>query len=296
MTKPIPGPDPNPRKPRLVAPPGACDCHCHVFGPSDSFPYVPERNYTPPDAPLEQFLELLDVLGLERAVIVQPSVYGTDNTCTEDGIRRMDGRARGVAVIDPGVAEDELARLDANGFRGARLNLIHSGGSTPLDALETIAAKVAPFRWHVQLYLRGWILPDILPRLRDLPTEIVIDHLGHMDPGQGIEQSGFQALLTLMETGRCWVKLCAYRFDHGGAPFDRARRFAQALHAVAPDRLVWGTDWPHPDIPGPQPDVPGRMPNDGDLLDALGVWFEDEETVHRILVDNPTALYGFPAA
>jgi predicted TIM-barrel fold metal-dependent hydrolase len=102
--------------------------------------------------------------------------------------------------------------------------------------------------------------------------------------------------LTLLETGRCWVKLCAYRFDHGGAPFDRARYFAQALHAVAPDRLVLGTDWPHPDIPGPQPDVPGRMPNDGDLLDALGVWFEDEETVHHILVDNPTALYGFPAA
>jgi hypothetical protein len=184
---------------------------------------VPERNYTPPDAPLEQFLELLDVLGLERAVIVQPSVYGTDNTCTEDAIRRMDGRARGVAVIDPAAPEAEIARLDAAGFRGARLNLIHTGGSTPLEAIETVAAKVAPFRWHVQLYLRGRILPDILPRLRGLPTEIVIDHLGHMEPEEGIEQSGFKALLALMDAGRCWVKLCAYRFDQSGAPFNTRR-------------------------------------------------------------------------
>jgi predicted TIM-barrel fold metal-dependent hydrolase len=257
---------------------------------------VPERNYTPPDAPLEQFLELLDVLGLERAVIVQPSVYGTDNTCTEDAIRRMDGRARGVAVIDPAAPEAEIARLDAAGFRGARLNLIHTGGGTPLEAIETVAAKVAPFRWHVQLYLRGRILPDILPRLRGLPTEIVIDHLGHMEPEEGIEQSGFKALLALMDAGRCWVKLCAYRFDQSGAPFNRARPFALALNEAAPERLVWGTDWPHPDIPGPRPGVPGIMPNDGDLLDALGSWFEEEAAIRRILTDNPADLYGFDAA
>ena len=295
MTKPIPGPDPNPRKPKLAAPPGACDCHCHVFGPSDRFPYVPERNYTPPDAPLEDYLSLLDTLGLERAVIVQPSVYGSDNACSEDGIRRMNGRARGVAVIDPGAPEEEIARLNAAGFRGARLNLIHAGGSTPLTELETIAAKVAPFGWHVQLYLRGRVLPEILPRLRGLPTEIVIDHLGHMEPEQGLEQDGFTALLALMETGRCWVKLCPYRFDQTGAPFDRARAFALALNEAAPERVVWGTDWPHPDIAGPRPGVPGRMPNDGDLLDALGSWFEDEATIRRILTDNPAKLYGFGA-
>lgn len=296
MTKPIPGPDPHPRRPRLAAPPGACDCHCHVFGPAERFPYVPERNYTPPDAPLEDFLALLDILGLERAVVVQPSVYGTDNACTEDAIRRMNGRARGVAVIDPDAPEAEVARLDAAGFRGARLNLIHTGGSTPLDALEAVAARVAPFGWHVQLYLRGRILPDIAARLAGLPTDVVIDHLGHMDEEEGTGQEGFRALLSLLDTGRCWVKLCAYRFDHTGAPFDRARPFAQALNAAAPERLVWGTDWPHPDIPGPRPGVPGRMPNDGDLLDALGAWFEDPAAIRRILVDNPAALYGFAPA
>ena len=293
MTRPVPGPDPNPRKPRLKAPPKACDCHNHVFGPTARFPYSPERLYTPPDAPLEDFLRLLDILGIERAVIVQPSVYGADNSCTQDAIARMAGRARGVAVVDPEIDTETLKRLDAAGFRGLRFNLIHTGGSTSLSALEALAAKAMAVDWHVQIYLRGRMLPDLEPRLLSLPAPIVIDHLGHMEESQGTEQPGFQSLLRLVETGRVWVKLCPYRFDYSGFPYVKAQPFARHLAAAAPERLVWGTDWPHPDIGGPGPDERGPMPNDGDLLDALAVWFEDQALIHRILVDNPAALYGF---
>lgn len=293
MTKPIPGPDPKPRKPRLNAPPKSCDCHNHVFGPAARFPYVPDRQYTPPDAPLEMFVDLLDVLGIERAVIVQPSVYGTDNSCTEDAILRMNGRARGIAVVSPDIGAEELRRLDRNGFRGLRFNLIHTGGSTSIDALETLAAKAEPLGWHVQIYLRGRLLPTIEQRLANLPVSLVIDHMGHMDDDQDLNQPGVKSLLRLLEAGRTWVKLCPYRYDHGGFPFAKAKVLAQLLAKARPDRLVWGTDWPHPDLPGPNPGVPGPMPNDGDLLDALGEWFEDSGLIERILVDNPEALYRF---
>lgn len=287
MIRPVAGPDPSPRKPRLSVPPGACDCHCHVFGPTAQFPYSVDRQYTPPDAPLEDYIALLDTLGVERTVIVQPSIYGTDNSCTEDGIRRLAGRARGIAVVDRSVDDAELERLHAAGFRGVRFNLIHTGGSASLELLELLAAKVAPLGWHVQIYLRGRLLPEIEYRLKSLPTQVVIDHLGHMEAGQGTDQPGFRTLLQLVEHGRTWVKLCPYRFDWGGSPWDNAAPFAQALAKAAPERLVWGTDWPHPDIPG------GIMPNDGDLVDALGSWFSDDELIARVLVDNPTVLYVF---
>jgi len=293
MTKPVPGPNPNPTKPRIIIPTGACDCHSHIVGPTDRFPFVLEPNYTPPNAPLEDYLVLLNSLELTRAIIVQPSFYGTDNLCSEDAISRMDGRARGVAVIDPEIAEKEVARLNEAGFCGTRLNLINSSGNTRLDDLEKIANKIAPFDWHIQLFLHGRLLPDLISRLLDLPVEITIDHLGLMDPGQGIEQPGFQALLKLVVAGRCWVKLCPYRFDLTGYPYAKAQPLARALYKAAPERMLWGTDWPHPDVPGQNPGEAGLMPNDGDLLNALGIWFEEEADVHRILVDNPARLYGF---
>ena len=293
MTKPVAGPLPHPRKPRLNAPAGACDCHCHVFGPADRFPYAAERSYTPPDSPLEAYVKLLDHLGIERTVLVQPSVYGTDNAAHEDAIRRLGSRARGIAVVDPAIGTDELARLDRAGFRGVRFNLIHTGGSTPLEHIETLARKIAPLGWHVQLYMRGRILPEIAPRLLALPTAIVIDHLAHLEPDQQLDQPGFQALQRLIESGRCWVKICPYRFDHTGFPYRRAMAFARALNDAAPERLVWGTDWPHPDVPGPRADDNGPMPDDGELLDALGEWFPDRATLDRILVTNPARLYGF---
>jgi predicted TIM-barrel fold metal-dependent hydrolase len=293
MSKPVPGPLHSPRRPTLALPPGATDCHCHVFGPSARFPFVQGRGYTPPDAPLEDYLRLLERLGLERTVIVQPSVYGNDHSATEDAIRRLGARARGIAVVPPAVDGTELARLDAAGFRGTRLNLLNSGGGVPLEALETVAAKVAPLGWHVQIYAAPDLLADALPRLLALPTPVVIDHLGQIDPAAGLEQPGFRAMLRLIESGRGWVKLCAYRSDLEGAPFHRAAPFVRALEAAAPERLVWGTDWPHPNLPERAPGVPGLMPDDGDLVDALGVWFEDAAARERILVANPARLYGF---
>jgi multiple sugar transport system ATP-binding protein len=188
-----PSPQARPR-----TPPRACDCHCHVFGPVDRFPYVADRQYTPPDSTLEDYLGLLKVLGIERAVIVQPSVYGSDNSATEDGIRRMGGRGRGVAVVDGGCRRGRTGRLHEAGFRGVRFNLIHTGGSTSLDLLEDLAGRVAPLGWHVQIYLRGRLLPEIADRLKALPVDVVIDHLGHMEPGLGTGQPGFKALLDLL--------------------------------------------------------------------------------------------------
>lgn len=291
MTKPIASPDRKPHKPRLVAPPGACDCHSHVFGPADQFPYVPERQYTPPDSTIEDYLNLLSVLGVDRAVIVQPSVYGADNSATEDGIRRMGSRGRGVAVVERTIDEAELSRLHEAGFRGVRFNLIHTGGSASLDHLEELAARVSPLGWHVQIYLRGALLPQIADRLRRLPIDLVIDHLGHMERGKGVDQPGFEVLLDLLSGGRTWVKLCPYRFDPTGFPWMNAAPFARALAAAAPERMLWGTDWPHPDIPGLEPGTNGPMPNDGDLVDVLSEWFADRALIDRILADNPDRFY-----
>lgn len=293
MTKPVAGPVLNPSKPKLLAPPGACDCHCHVFGPVDRFPYVAARNYTPPEAPLESYLALMKHLGVERTVIVQPSIHGFDNAVTEDAIACIGENARGVAVVDPEIDARELKRLDAAGFRGVRFNLYHKGGSTPLDALEALARKVAPLGWHVQIYMFGKDLVDVGPRIKTLPTEVVIDHLGHFDIRQDTRQAGFRELLRLMEKGRAWVKICPYRFDVTGYPYPKAKPFVLELNEVAPDRLVWGTDWPHPDVPGPVEGENGEMPDDGKLLDALSAWFDDKAVIERILAENPARLYAF---
>lgn len=293
MTKPVAGPNPNPRKPDLRLPAGSCDSHCHIFGPAAQFPYFSGRSYTPPDVPFEQYAQLMQTLGIERSVIVQPSIYGTDNACTEDGIRRLGKNGRGVAVIDPEIHLSELRRLAEAGFKGARLNLYHPGGSTPLEQLEAVASRCAEVDWHTQIYIRGRLLPEILPRLKSLPTPIVLDHLAHMEYGQGLDQPGFKALRELLDGGKCWVKLCPYRFDISGPPYPEARKFVRAMYEAAPDRMVWGTDYPHPDVAGPTPDEPGPMPDDGDLVDAIATWFDSDADIRKVMVDNPKALYGF---
>ncbi len=287
MTKPIPGPVPNPKSPRRKAPPGSCDCHYHVFGPAERYPYSPARGYTPPDCLLEDFLRMHAVLGLERSVIVQPSVYGTDNRCSIEAVERLGpDRARGVAVIDDRTSDAELDRMQRAGFRGARFNLV-SKGALPIDLLEPTAKRLAERGWHVQLFVNGDVLAEMAARLQALPTEVVIDHMGHVDGHRGVDQPGFRALLGLLDSGRAWVKLSgAYRVDHGPAPWPLAAPIARALIAANPERCVWGTDWPHPDLHGP-------MPDDGDLLDALYDWVPDDTTLRRILVDNPARLYGF---
>ena len=281
--------NPDPGKPRLQIPPGSCDCHAHIFGPQDQYPYTPNRSYTPPEASVDAYLRMLGALGFERAVIVQPSVYGIDNRCTRDAIVAAGGMWRGVAVVEPCVSDSKLAELHAAGFRGVRINLLFKGG-LQMDTLEQIAQVIQPLGWHVQLLLDARELPELAPRLRRLPVDFVVDHMGHMPASLGIAHPGFQTLLELVRGGRCWVKLSgAYRISGRPLPYEDAIPFAGALVETAPDKLVFGTDWPHPSITVP-------MPQDASLLDLLEVWVPDETTRRQILVENPARLYDFSPA
>lgn len=286
------GPRPAPRRPRLQAPPGAIDCHAHIFGPVGRYPYSPKRLFTPPDVTLAQYRALLATLGIERAVLVTPSVYGMDNERQLDTLAEMQGRWRGVAVVPTDVADAELERLHRGGFRGVRVNLFAKSGLV-LDDLEAIAARVAPFGWHVQLHADARELAALAPRLSKLPVEVVFDHMGHVPAGAGVGHPGFQTLLALMGEGRFWAKLSApYRLSERPYPYDDVTPFARALIEAAPDRVVWGSDWPHPAVPGHMP-ANFVMPDDGDLLDILGLWTGDAEQQRKILLDNPKALYDF---
>jgi predicted TIM-barrel fold metal-dependent hydrolase len=279
--------NPDPGKPRLHIPPASCDCHAHIFGPQDQFPYTANRSYTPPEASTAAYLRMLGALGFERAVIVQPSVYGIDNSCTRDAIVASGGMWRGVAVVEPCVTDSRLAELHAAGFRGVRINLLFKGG-LQMETLEQIARVIQPLGWHVQLLLDGRDLPELAERLRRLPVDFVVDHMGHMPASLGTGHPGFQTLLELLRGGRCWVKLSgAYRIAAKPVPYDDAIPFARALVETAPDKLVFGTDWPHPSISVP-------MPQDASLLDLLPLWAPEEATRHKILVENPARLYGFP--
>jgi len=279
-------PDPDPRPPKFAMPAHACDCHAHVLGPPDKYPYVSNRSYTPPTALLEDYQALHRVLGIERAVIVQPSVHGTDNAVTLEGIAGYGPNARGVAVVDSDVSERELQRLHDGGIRGVRLNLLFGGG-VGLDALEPLAQRIASMGWHVQLLLDARDLVELAPRLGKVGVPLVVDHMGHMKTSHGMGHPGFQALLGLVREGVCWVKLSGnYRISSNGSPYSDAIPFARALIEAAPQHMVWGTDWPHPALSE-------FMPNDGDLLDALDDYAPEADLKQAILVDNPATLYGF---
>lgn len=285
-----PGPDADPRPPRFEMPDGACDTHAHVFGPEAAYPYSPSRGYTPPDASFEAYSHLHATLGIARGVLTQPSVYGTDNRAMLDAMARAPDRLRGVAAVDADVGDDELERLDGLGVRGLRLNLVDKGGM-PLgsfDAVHGLAQRLAPMGWHIEFLVHVHEFPDLRATLGALPVDVVIGHLGYMPAGEGPDHPGFQDLLALMRDGRCWVKLTgAYRISGRDAvPYDDVAPLAHALIDTAPDRVVWGSDWPHP--------IHYRtMPNDGELLDHLADWAPDPAVRRKILVDNPARLYGF---
>ncbi len=286
MTRPCLGPDPNPRPPKFAMPAGACDTHAHVIGAPEAHPYVAERSFTPPPAPLDAYQALHRALGIERAVIVQPSVHGTDNQVTLEAIAGYGPNARGVAVVDDGVQERELAWLDDGGVRGLRLNVLFGGG-VGLHALEPLAERIADMGWHIQLLIDARDMVELAPRLRRLPVPFVVDHMGHMNVAHGIEHAGFQALLRLVRDGVCWAKLSGnYRISAAGPPYGDAVPFARALIEAGPERMLWGTDWPHPALND-------LMPNDGDLLDALDDYAPEPDLKRAILVDNPARLYGF---
>lgn len=280
-------PDPHPRKPRLRVPHNACDCHAHVIGDGVRYPYVAHRSYTPPEATPEAYLAMHDALGIERGVLVQVSVHGTDNRLLLETLQQHRDRLRGVAVVPPNVTDAELERLVGAGVRALRLNVLFGGG-IGFDALEPLAAKATVFGLHLELLLDAASLEELAPRLARVEVPFVVDHMGFRPTERGLHDAGFQALLRLLDHPLAWVKLAgSYRVSSKGGDYRDTIPFAHALVAKAPERLVWGSDWPHVA-------VPGRMPNDGDLLDLLGEWVPDEQQRNAILADNPRRLYGFP--
>jgi 2-pyrone-4,6-dicarboxylate lactonase len=283
-------PDPDTRPPRFRAPADSCDAHCHVFGPAARFPYAPDRSYTPPDAPKESLAALHRILGLERAVIVQASCHGTDNRATLDAIAGSGGRYRGIAIVDRSFADKDYAALHDGGIRGVRFNFVkHLGGMPDMRVFHDVLDRVAPLGWHLVLHLDAADIVELAPVLRGLPLPFIIDHMGRVKAAAGLDQAPFRALLELMRLDTCWVKVCgAERVSSAGPPFADAVPFARALVAAAPDRVLWGTDWPHPNIAG-------RMPNDGDLVDLVPQIASDPVSRRKLLVDNPARLYGFGA-
>ena len=281
-------PHPDPHPPAAFAlPPGACDAHCHVFGPADRFPFAPGRAYTPPDAGVEQLAALHERMGLSRAVLVQASCHGTDNSAMVDALERSGGRYAGVAMIDESCPDTELDRLHAAGGRGARFNFVaHLGGGDP-DAFERTAYRVAPMGWHMVVHLDAGDIPAFADVLLKLPCPFIIDHMGRVPASAGLDQPPADALLRLLRDDRAWVKISgAERLTAGGRPpYDDVVALARALIATAGDRVLWGTDWPHPNV--------RHMPDDGDLVDLLGAFAPDAAERNRILVDNPQRLYDF---
>jgi 2-pyrone-4,6-dicarboxylate lactonase len=285
----IPPPHPDPHAPRRwTPPPGATDAHCHIFGPAARFPFSPDRSYTPPDAGIDDFEALQDRLGLGRAVFVQASCHGTDNSAMVDALARGRGRYAGVAMVDPSVSDGELADLHAVGVRGTRFNFVaHLGGAPDLDDLWSIVDRVAPLGWHVVLHFDAVDIPRYLEVLGRMPCPYVIDHMGRVPVDRGLDQPPFRALLDLLDDERAWVKVSgAERLTATGSPpYDPVVPFARALIQAAPDRVLWGTDWPHPNV--------RVMPDDGDLVDLLAAFAPDPGTRERILVANPERLYDF---
>jgi predicted TIM-barrel fold metal-dependent hydrolase len=275
------------RQARLAVPPGSVDCHTHVF--VDGYPLSPERGYDPPQSTLDDMLAMHDALGIERVVFTQPSVYGTDNSAILDAAARIPDRARAVVAVRGDVSDAELAELHRRGARGIRLNLDNVGGMpVELDEVAGLAKRVAGFGWHVEFLFAGPELPGLLPLLRSLDAPISIGHFGYMPAGEGVGYPPFQDLLGLVRGGNTWVKLSGpNRLGVGDLPpWPEVVPMAQALIEAGPDRMLWATDWPHPNKFVEQP-------NDADLLEQLGLWAPDEEMRRRILVDNPTKLYGF---
>jgi 2-pyrone-4,6-dicarboxylate lactonase len=282
---PNPGPDPNTRKPRFQLPPGTCDCHAHIFGPFDSFP-VRNQSYLPASAPLSEYLRLHQILGCSRGVLVQPSPYGTDNSAMKAALKSGRFPLRGIALIDDATTDQELDELHSLGVHGCRIHLSPGNAKTILPSLPGLAARIRRLGWHLQLLPSESELPDLVRLLPSLPVPAVIDHFGMVPASGGIESPAFQALLQLAQNRRCWFKLSApYRISSQSPGFPDVTPLVQALVAAAPDRCVWGTDWPHPNA--------SFMPNDGDLVDLLPAWIPDEALRRKVLVENPVQLYGF---
>lgn len=275
-------------------PRGACDCHCHVFGPAARFPYAEPRSYTPEDAPLEAYLALLDRLGFARGVLVQPSAYGRDNHAMLDALTREPARLRGVAVGGAELSRSTLKEWHAAGVRGLRVNEFRRDGKpyyqngVRFSDVAPLLPAMADLGWHLQLWVDARDLPELLPALAQSPVAVIVDHMGRMDYRHGTENSGFQALLRGVGEGQLWAKLSGtYRLGASAPDYAEAKPFHDALVAANPQNLVWGTDWPHPRPEGPVPDA-------ARLLQVFLDWTSRQEDRQAILACNPARLYDFP--
>lgn len=282
---------PDPSRPRLVLPKGACDAHCHVFGPASRFPFAAGRTFTPSDAPKEALFAMHARMGIETCVIVQSGCHGTNNSVVADALAAKGGRYRGVALLRLDVSDDELRRLDRQGFRGVRFNFMtHLHQEATIVEAIAFAGRLAGLGWHLQVHFDSALISDLAPLLRTSPVPVVIDHMARIDATSGQDQPDFIALRRLMEDDRIWVKVSgADRNSRQGPPYADAVAMAARLVADHPDRVVWGTDWPHPNHAGPVPD-------DGALVDLIATMAPSEVARQALLVDNPQRLYGFAAA
>lgn len=280
--------DPSPSKPKLRLPAGACDAHVHVFGPSDRFPFSPTRAFTPSDTPKEALFALHAMLGIERCVIVQSNAHGFDNSAVADAIAAKGGSYLGVALVPTTVADEELRRLAAAGFRGVRFNYAHHlGRGAPIEEVIALTKRLADVGWHLQVHFEPDLLPDLAPGLRRSAVPVVVDHMGRVDAAAGLDQPGFRQLLTLMQDEKFHVKVSGCdRITQQGPPYADAVPFARKLVSEFGDRTFWGTDWPHPNHTGP-------IPDDGVLVDFIAQIAPSERERQALLVDNPARFYRF---
>ncbi len=273
-------------KPRLALPQRSCDCHAHIFGAAATYPFTVKRDYTPPPAPVSQYLAMLATLGFERSVIVQPSVYGQDNRCTLDAVGTIGlHRARAVVAVEVDSSKTTLAALRERGARGVRFMKVESDAEA-LDSLRSLAVKLAGLGMHIQLYVRPQVWRRVLPVLEETGVHIVLDHIAHITADLRAEAANIDALCAALDRGQTWVKLSQCRGSLSNHPYLDTTPLAARIAAHAPERCVWGTDWPHPNSKG-------HMPDDGELVDLMAGWAPDAALRQRILVDNPTTLYDF---
>jgi 2-pyrone-4,6-dicarboxylate lactonase len=280
----------------FAMPPGACDSHAHVFGPFERFPLAEDRSYTPAEHPAGAFIAHLDRLGLARGVLVTPSACGTDNGSVLDALARYPARLRGVVVSASDTSDAELDRWHDAGVRGMRFNLFQRDGhpiyrnGVGFDVLESLAPRIAERGWHAQIWIHAPDLVTMAPRLVALGVPLVVDHMGRMATGRGVADPGFVALCRLLADGVAWTKISGADRNTGtGPPYDDVDPFVAALVAANPERVVWGTDWPHINY-----FEAAQVPDDGELTNLLARWLPDPALRRRVLVDNPARLYGFP--
>ena len=279
---------PAPSKPEFIPPPGAVDAHCHVFGPGDRFPYAPERKYTPCDAPKEKLWELRDHLGFSRNVIVQATCHGADNRALANALRASNDLARGVATVKGNITDDQLAELDAVGVRGVRFNFVKRlVDALPFDTLKQIAVRIKDLGWHIVIYFESQELPELYDFFTSLPTVVVVDHMGRPDVSKPVDGPEFELFMKMMrEHPNFWSKVsCPERLSRKGPPdYSDVRPFALRVVETFPDRVLWGTDWPHPNMKS-------HMPDDGQLVDVIPHIAPTEELQHKLLIENPMRLY-----